>query len=119
MAKEKEMKKYSLPFINDGESFNLPKWTIKKHKEVLNYCKKFEEKNLPQEELDELYQIQLILVGLKEIDKSVSKEDLEELHPDERIQLFMAVYNAGKKGIFSQDFLESQKVKTKQENSKK
>lgn len=116
MAK-KEIKKYSLPFVNDGKPFDLPKWTIKKHKEVLNYCKQFEK--LPQEEQDEKYQIKLILTGLKEIDSSISEDDLEELHPDERIQLFMAVYNAGKKGIFSQDFLESQKVKTNQKASKK
>lgn len=116
MAK-KEIKKYSLPFVNDGEPFDLPKWTIKKHKEVLNYCKKFEK--LPQEEQDEKYQNKLIVTGLKEIDSSITEDDLEYLHPDERIQLFLAVYNAGKEGIFSQDFLESQKVKTNQKASKK
>ena len=99
--KENKKPKYSLPFVNDGKPFELEGWNVKKHKEVLKKVSVFEEKNdgLSTEDKDEYYQNALILRGLKDIDSSVTVDDLDIIHPADRTALFAAIYYQGRKGI--------------------
>ena len=105
--------KYTLPFVNDGKPFVLSKWTVRKHEETLKEAARYE-KELKGEELDRKYRNLLILKGLHEIDKSVTEDDLLDLHPDEKVALFAAVYLQGKRGILAEDKANFQKKKTNQ-----
>jgi hypothetical protein len=117
MAKKKSVKKYSLPFVNDGEPFNMPNWTYKKQEEVLKETSKYE-KDLKEEELDRKYRNLLILKSLRQVDETVKEEDLEILHPDDKLALFAAVYYAGKRGILSEDFRQREKEKSQKQQKK-
>lgn len=106
----------TLNFVNNGKPFKVPNWTVKKHSELAAELANLEEpilanKNLTDEDkkkerakLDAKYQYLLILKSLKEIDESVTQEDLESLHPTDLVSLFNAVYYAGSKGIYAANF---------------
>jgi len=100
MAK-KEEKKYQLSFVNKGKPFTLGKWTVKKHKDVLKKVAKEEEKNpkITENEKDEIFQDELILIGLQEVDETVTMENLDEMHPQDKKSLFTAIYFSGREGI--------------------
>jgi len=104
MAK-KEKKEYQLPFVNKGKPFVIGKWNVIKHKRVLKEVAKAEENNtkLTDEEKDELFQDALILLGLREIDESVTIEHLNNMHPQDKKSLFTAVYFSGREGITKRD----------------
>jgi len=93
---------YTIPFVNKGKPFYLNKWTVRKHEEVLKETAKYE-KELKGEALDGKYRNLLILKGLHEVDPSVTEDDLLDLHPDEKVALFAAVYLQGKRGILVND----------------
>jgi len=97
--KEKQTK-YKLDFVNKGKPFVLSAWTVAKHKDVLREIKEWEDK-LDEKKLDEKYRNILILRGLNEVDPNVTEKDLEELHPDDLVALFAAVYYQGKQGILA------------------
>ena len=102
--------KYTLPFVNKGKPFQLSKWTVRKHEEVLKEASKYE-KELKGEKLDAKYRNLLILKGLHEVDTTVTEDDLLDLHPDEKVALFAAVYLQGKRGILAEDKANFQKKK--------
>jgi hypothetical protein len=120
-----EEKEYSLEFVNKGKPFKMPSWTVKKHNEVLVELAKLEEpilndtkltdeeKKKKRAEIDQQNQFILILKSLREVDESVTKEDLESLHPNDLIALFNAVYLAGSKGIYSANFRKKTDTKEK------
>lgn len=106
MAK-KEKIKYNLPFMNkgkDGKSkdFTLSKWTVGKHKECLKELSKYEKE--PEKIRNEKWQTILILKGLREVDSSVTEDDLDTLHPNQLSALFAAIYLQGDDGIVAKDF---------------
>ena len=107
--------KYNIDFVNDGKPFTLSKWTVRKHEEVLKETAKFEGKKedgkLQGEELDKKYRKLLILKGLHEVDPTVTEDNLLDLHPDEQVALFAAVYLQGKRGILAEDKANFQKKK--------
>jgi len=102
------MVKYNLPFINKGNPFSMPNWTTKKHEaaltEMLEETEQFKkykgDKVINQDEVDKIqndyFKYYVILQSLREIDDSVSIDDLIPLHPDTLVQLFNAVYSAGR-----------------------
>lgn len=102
--------KYNISFVNNGEDFTLGNWTVRKHEEVLKETAAFE-KELKGEKLDAKYRNLLILKGLHEVDKSVTEDNLLDLHPDEKVALFAAVYLQGKRGILAEDRANFQKKK--------
>ena len=107
--------KYTLPFVNKGKDFYLSKWTVRKHQEVLKETAKYEGKKedgkLEGEELEKKYRNLLILKGLHEVDPNVTEDNLLDLHPDEKVALFAAVYLQGKRGILAEDKANFQKKK--------
>jgi len=102
--------KYKLKFVNDGKPFELGNWTVRKHEELLKETAKYEGK-MDEKELDKKYRNLLILKGLHEVDPNVTEDDLLDLHPDEQIALFAAVYLQGKRGILAEDKANFQKKK--------
>jgi len=106
--------KYTLPFVNKGKDFYLSKWTVRKHEEVLKETAKYE-KDLSEKELDKKYRNLLILKGLHEVDPSVTEDNLLDLHPDEQVALFAAVYLQGKRGILAEDKANFQKKKNQKQ----
>ncbi len=93
------MKKYSLKFVNKGKPFCMPKWTTGKHKAALAMMVK-ECEGMSNEDMNEEFNFYVIYQTLHQIDNNVDMEDIKELHPEDLIELFNAVYNAGKEGIF-------------------
>jgi len=93
------MTKYKLSFINKGKPFLMPKWTVGKHKaalaEMMNNCS-----NLSDQEKEEEFTYYVIYQTLKQIDPSVSIDDIKSMHPEDVVPLFDVVYNAGKEGIY-------------------
>lgn len=109
----KEVKKYSVACVNNGEDFDFPVWTNKNHKWVLAEVAKFQD-SLSEKELDEKYRIILLKRALKPIDSSITEEKLDELHSDDLLSLFTAAYLSGRKGVLSEGFRKAQKKSQKQ-----
>jgi len=108
-------KTYSLKFLNGGSPFVMPEWTLKKHEELLEEMIPLDEqlklKVIKQNDYDKKYRLNMMLLSLKQIDQKVTEKDLMELHPDDFIDLWVAVYNSGKKGIEVNDNLDFQNGK--------
>lgn len=93
------MTKYKLSIINKGKPFCMPKWTVAKHKAALARMLK-ENPKATDDEKNDLFNYYVIYESLRQVDSEVSIEDIKELHPEDMIELFNEVYNAGKEGIF-------------------
>jgi len=94
--------KYTLEFVNDGKPFELPDWTVKKHEQALDrLIKKHGEAAVDKQ--DRLLRTYIIYETLVEIDPDVNIEEIENMHPDNQVELFSAVYTAGKKDIHFHD----------------
>jgi len=111
-------KKYSLDFVNKGKPFSMPKWTTKKHKAALEELLK-ECKGMSDEEKNDEFNYYVILQTLRQVDSSVTVEDVKTLHPEDMIQLFNDVYNAGKTGIYFRQPKKGKSKKTKKSTGKK
>lgn len=111
--------KYMLSFVNKGKDFTLSKWTVRKHEEVLKETAQYEGKKedgkLEGDELDKKFRNILILKGLHEVDPNVTEDNLLDLHPDEQVALFAAVYLQGKRGILAEDKANFQKKKNQKQ----
>lgn len=94
--------KYSLKYVKAGKPFCMPKWTVAKHKAALEEMLAATP-DLKNEERDDEYQYYIILQSLRQIDNEVTIEDLKDMHPEDLILLFNAVYNAGRSGILFQN----------------
>lgn len=93
------VKKYKLTIINKGKPFTMPKWTVGKHKAALARMLK-ENPSATDEEKNDLFNFYVIYETLKQVDPEVSIEDVKGLHPEDMVELFNEVYNAGKEGIY-------------------
>lgn len=95
--------KYSLKCVLDGRDFEMPQWSVKKHEALLESMIEYDEKlgkgEIAQKDFDRKYRLNMILLSLKEVDPNVKESDILEMHPDDFIDLWMSVYNSGKKGI--------------------
>lgn len=111
-------KKYSLKFVKDGKPFMMPKWTVTKHKAALQEMNS-ECKDLSNEEKSNEFTYYVILQTLRQIDSSVTIDDIKELHPEDTLLLFNDVYNAGKEGIYFREPKKGNKKKGKKSTGKK
>lgn len=98
---------YSLPIVNNGEDFAMPNWTPKKHEDALDkmakYCENLEGEEKKKAE-DKEFKYFVVHETLQELDGEVTLEEVRNIHPIDLIELFNAVYNAGRTGIYSKDF---------------
>jgi hypothetical protein len=92
---------YKLSFVNNGKPFELGKWTVKLHHKVLQASTKYEKEHEGISEDDRMmkYQTFLILEGLKSVDSKVTEDDIENMHPIDRNEIFSAIFNSGREGI--------------------
>jgi len=114
MAK-KNKKIYSLGFVNKGESFSIPNWTTDHHESALAKLAA-DMKDAPSAEQDKEFKHYVIHETLAEIDETgdCTLEKIRNMHPVDLIDLFNAVYNAGRKGIYSVDFRKELETRTLQ-----
>lgn len=109
-------KTYGLSFCNEGKSFAMPEWSVRKHEALLEEMMPLDEKLklnvIKKEEYEKQYRLRMILLSLHDIDSKVTDVDLKNMHPDDFIDLWIAVYNSGKKGIEvnNQDFPKGEKT---------
>lgn len=97
--------KYSLDFVNNGEPFDMPNWTTEKHENALNQLVQYQkEKKLSDKKANEEFKHFVIYETLKEIDEEVDIDKIRNMHPIDLVDLFNAVYNAGRKGIYARNF---------------
>jgi hypothetical protein len=96
---------YSLDFVNKGKPFSIPNWTTYKHESVLAKLAA-DLKDVPEKEQDKEFKHYVIHETLSEIDETgeCTLEEIRIMHPVDLIDMFNAVYNAGRKGIYSKDF---------------
>ena len=106
---------YSLPFVNKGKAFAIPNWTTDKHESAL--AKLAEDmKDMPAGEQDKEFKHYVIYETLSIIDKTgeCTLEKIRGMHPVDLIDMFHAVYDAGRKGIYSKDFRKELETRTLQ-----
>ncbi len=98
-------KPYSLPFVNKGIDFSIPNWTTDKHEAALAKLAE-ETKDMSKEDQEKEFKHYVIYETLSSIDKTgkCTLEKIRNMHPIDIIDMFRAVYNAGKIGIHSKDF---------------
>ena len=109
-------KKFSLSFINKGKPFVMPKWTVGKHRAAMSALKETC-KGMANDEKEEYFNYLVIMQTLKQVDSSVTLDDIKELHPEDMIRLFEEVYNAGKEGIYFRDSPKKKVTKTSTKKS--
>jgi len=95
-------KKLKLPFVNNGKPFKLEPWTVAKHEAALKdlgeNCS-----DLSSDEQERQFKFYVIKQGLKSVDDSVTMEDIKNLHPENVVALFEAIYTEGKVDIFFEE----------------
>ena len=106
--------KYSLPFVNKGKPFEVTNWTVSKHEKAIALAIEHTKniKNMSETDKENWLKYTIIYQTLVEIDESIKIEDIKEYfsHPENLVEMFNAVYYAGKKDIYFRKAL-SQKVK--------
>lgn len=102
---------YSLPFVNKGKPFAIPNWTTDKHESALAKLATDME-DTPAEEQEKEFKHYVIYETLSAIDTTgkCTLEKIRAMHPIDLIDMFRAVYDAGKRGIYSKDFRQEQKT---------
>ena len=92
-------KKLSLKFVNDGKPFEVGPWTVQKHEDTMRMIAT-DMKDASSEEQERSFQFYVLLVGLREIDETVTMTDIKSLHPENVVELFTLVYLSGKVDVF-------------------
>jgi len=108
-------KPYSLPFVNKGKAFAIPNWTTDKHESALARLAE-DMKDMPKDKEEKEFKHYVIYETLSAIDTTgeCTLEKIRHMHPLDLIDLFRAVYDAGRKGIYSKDFRKELETRTLQ-----
>jgi hypothetical protein len=104
-------KRLKLKFVNEGKAFSIPSWTTKKHETALDKLVK-DTKDLPDKEKDREFKFYVIHESLLEVDPNCKMEDVRAMHPTDTVDLFSVLYNAGRTGIWEEDFPVGEKEET-------
>ena len=102
---KKTMKPYSLKFVNNGNSFDVPNWSPEKHEAALAKLAA-DTKDMTDAEQEKQFKYYVVHETLSEIDETgdCTLEKVKAMHPIDIIDMFKVVYNAGREGIYSADF---------------
>lgn len=114
MAK-KVKEPYSLEFVNKGKSFAIPNWTTDKHESALAKLAA-DSKDMTQEQQEKEFKHYVIYETLSALDTTgeCTLEKIRNMHPVDLVDMFNAVYSAGRKGIYSKDFRKELETRTLQ-----
>jgi len=112
---KKIKKPYSLKFVNKGKSFAIPNWTTEKHESALANLAK-DTIGMAPELQEKEFKHYVVYETLSTIDTTgeCTLEIIKNMHPIDLVDMFHAVYNAGRDGIYSKDFLKELKTRTLQ-----
>ena len=102
---------YSLEFVNKGKAFAIPNWTSDKHESALARLAE-DLKDAPKEKQEDEFKHYVIYETLSVIDTTgkCTLEKIRAMHPIDLVDIFNAVYGAGRKGIYSKDFRKEQET---------
>ena len=102
---------YSLKFVNKGKAFAVPNWTTDKHESALAHLAR-DMKDATTEEQEKEFKHYVIYETLSIIDTTgeCTLEKIRKMHPVDIIDWFHAIYDAGRKGIYSKDFRKEQET---------
>lgn len=90
------MAKIKLSFVKGGkEAFEIPKMTVRRQEELMTEMVKLE-KEMETDEYNREMNRLLILKSLQIVDPNVTMENILEMHPDDYIELFTQIWNAGR-----------------------
>ena len=105
--------KFTLKFVNNGAPFEMPDWTVEKHEISLSKLAVAQAKNKWDDaEANKEYKFYVIHETLLEIDPECTLEDVKSIgHPATRVELFNAVFDAGRENIYYvEDFRKGRKT---------
>ena len=91
-----------LDFVNNGEPFEPPTWTVELQLEHDNYMSEMCEKkkiNRDDPNYGQISTEDVVVRSLKHIDKKVKVSDLRGMHPMDYLDLRNAIYESGRRGI--------------------
>ncbi len=99
--------KIQLEFVNNGEPFEAPTWTVELQLEHDNYMAG---KDIDSDDPDygQVSNDDVIIRSLKYIDKKIKASDLRKMHPQDYIELRNAIYNSGRRGIRPEENFQDQ-----------
>ena len=96
--------KYTLPFVNEGKEFEIAPWSVQKHEHSMAKAVAVtkDNKEMSDDDKENMLKFYIILETLQEIDSSVVIEDVMNFftHPENIVEMFNAVYYEGKKDIY-------------------
>lgn len=107
--------KLTISFVNKGDPFEVPNWTVERHESALSkLAKEQQEKKWNDKKASEEFKYYVIYETLSEIDESgmCTLEKIRNMHTNNVVELFNIIYLAGKENIY---FREGQKT----QNNKK
>lgn len=110
--------KYTLKFVNNGAPFEMPYWSVAKHEKSLSKLAIAQTKNKwDNKKANKEYKFYVIHETLLEIDPKCTLEDVKTIqHPATRIELFNAVFDAGRENIYYvEDFRKGRKTQKPKE----
>lgn len=88
--------------LNDGIKFTIPEWTYGKHKRVVKRMANLEKSKdgeLKESEKTRSLENFIIIESLTEAGVDISEDIIDDLHPNDRLQLYAKCYMCGRRGI--------------------
>jgi len=90
-------KKIKLSFINKGQAFELPDMTVERQEKLMEDCVELEEKyDINSTKYNREFNKLLVLYTLKEIDKNVTLENINKMHPDDYVYIYRKIWDKGR-----------------------
>jgi len=111
------MVRYSLKFVNNGAPFEMPNWTPEKHELALSKLEKGT-KGMSEEQKNSEFKYYVIYETLSNVDPNCKIDDIRNMHPLDLVELFKAVYNAGREGIYFREGSKPKKRKKQKSTGK-
>jgi hypothetical protein len=109
------VQKYNLKCVNKGKPFVMPNWTPEKHEKALAKLVEAQKENKWTDvEANKQFKFFVVHETLLELDPDCKFEDIPR-HPATIVELFNAVYNAGREDIYYKEENFRKKGKTQKD----
>jgi len=109
--------KLTISFVNKGDPFEAPPWTVERHTSALaKLAKRQQEEKWDEKRASEEFKYYVIYEVLAEIDDSgmCTLDKVKNMHTDNVVALFNIIYTSGKEDIY---FREGQKTQSRKKSS--
>jgi len=111
--------KFTIKCVNKGKPFEMPNWTTEKHEAALAKLANDQKLNgWSEKRAENEFKYYVIHETMIELDPDCTMKALKEFlsHPSTLLELFNAVYNAGRENIY---YVENFRKGRKTQNTKK